>query len=644
MRFVSSTMIVGLLALTFVTSTEAQSLDNAGTDFVCAFMPNTAGGPGQGMEVHLTTSVATMVTVEYPVNTPTFSTTVAVNPGAATIVALPVAAGNGWSQNSVQNNSVSLSSNDEFVAYLINRRDFTSDAAMALPVDTMNTEYIVADYQSVVQGAQFVVFAAFDNTTVTITPTANMVGRPAGVPFNVTLNTGEGYYGEASGPGVTLTGTIVSSDLPVGMSNGSFCANVPTGTAACDHLFEVAQPVASWGDMVVVANLPLRPNGTIYRILASTDNTTVTQDGAVIANLDRGQFFETASLAGDHVFAADAPIYVVQYMTGQNSAGATTGDPAMGNMIPFAQYQTNYTFSTVAANQFSQNFLTMIVMNADVGTAQLDGVPVPAASFSPIGTSGFSVARLPLTDGSHTTASTNPHGITVEGYNGFDSYIFPGGALFQFINPAGDANPPTCNVVLDTTGTSATGTATDPLPSEDVNMNGMLDPGEDLNMNGQIDEDTGVFFVTLDAGSDNIMLTVDPFVPGAGSVNFSVNPHRQHDRRQRRGAHERRRGQRDDVFGNSERRRMLHADRPRADGLSYRWRQRHSPRPRQLGRPSRSDADQHPGHRHSRHSHTSGFPGLRPGRDGQPVVRRERSDQGVFRFEAADRRDAHGHR
>lgn len=254
----------------------------------------------------------------------------------------------------------------------------------------------------------------------------------------------------------------------------------------------------------------------------------MTQDGALIGTINKGQFIETAALTGNHVFAGDKPIYVVQYMTGQGSPGTSNlGDPAMGNMIPPEQYFKSYTFSTVGGTQFAQNHLTVIASNTDVtgGTMLLDGVPIPAASFTAVPTTSFSAATMLLTAGTHTTASTAAgHGITVEGYNSFDSYIYPGGAQFEFINPAGDANPPICSAQTNNGPPPfVTGSATDNRPSEDTNNNGVLDLGEDLNNNGQIDKDTGIFFVALEGGSSNVALTVNPFVPGDDTATYRVD-------------------------------------------------------------------------------------------------------------------------
>lgn len=526
MRFralLTGAMLVGLAA-----PGVAQILDNKGKDFILGWLRATTDNLVPAIEIHLTSEAPTMVTVEYPVNSPTFTTTVAVNPGDITIVSLPstlsTGPANSWVADIVANNCVRAFADEEFVAYIISRVTFTSDAALGLPIDTMNNEYIVMDWSGGFNPSEFLVFAAFDDTDVTITPSSAIIGHPAGVPFTVTLDRGEGYLAYATASSTPLTGSIISSDRPVGVTNGVECANIPnTGTFACDHIMEVAQPVQSWGLHVVGTDLPDRPNGALYRILASEDNTTVTQDGGFLATLNRGEFFDTSFLPGSHEFAGDKPIYVGQFMPGQGTPGATTGDPAQGNVIPCEQYLTDYTFSTIGGSQFAANFLQVYAESADVGALTLDGVPIPAGSFTPVGGSGFSAALIPLVEGTHTTSSPNPHGIAVSGLNAFDSYLYPGGALFQFINATGDANAPTCDIVNDASETFATGTTTDDRPSEDTNGNGVLDPGEDLNGNGLIDEDTGIFFVELSGDAANVALVVDPFVPGDGMATFTVS-------------------------------------------------------------------------------------------------------------------------
>jgi hypothetical protein len=484
----------------------AQSFDNMGTEFVVGFLSNYDASVT--IEIHLTAEQATDVTVEYPFNAPTFSTTVAVTPGSITIVTLPVEASTGWTYGSVSNNAVHAYSDAEFVCYMVNRRDASSDAALALPVDVMNTEYIVITYGGSLlhggDGGEFAIVALYPNTEVTITPTNDLQGGyTAGVPFTVTLGSGEGFLGLSvfgSGPGADLTGTIITSTRPIGVTNGNKCANVPPNVAACDHVFEVAQATQTWGKKIYATNLPNRPTGSIYRIVASSDNTQVLKDGIPLTTLNRGEDFETPYLPGNVIFEGDKPIFVVQFMAGDDSPGATFGDPAMANLAPSEQYLSNYTFSTVGGGQFAQNFLSVIARNSDVGFLTLDGTPIDAVLYSAIGTTDYSAVVVALTGGTHTTSSpSDPHGITVEGYNNYDSYIFPGGAMFVFIPPeVGDTTEPVCEISIGEC--IAYGTATD--------------VGDSI---------TGIHSVFLEAGSVNLQIVVDPFIPGDLSVSYSVS-------------------------------------------------------------------------------------------------------------------------
>lgn len=513
--------LITSFCFTFSTNSLAQQVDNKGTEFIISF---TANFDGTGnVELHLTGDIPTEVTINYPMNSPTFIATENIIPGTVTIVQIPIAANNNSNfPDTIQDNAIHATAANEFVVYTVNRRPQSSDAALALPVDTMNTRYLVSSFNPRARGSQFAVYASQDNTEVTINPVNNMVGRPANIPFMITLNRGQVYYGRSeatTGANGSLMGTSIIATRPVGVTNGNVCTHVPDNITACDHIYEVAQPVQSWGLSASAANLPNRPNGTIYRILASEDNTTVTLNGVVEGTINSREFIQTDPLNGNVHFSANNPIFVTQYMTGQSYPGATLGDPAMGNMIPSEQYLADYTFSTVGGSQFAQNFVTVIAANSDVGSLLLDGAPIPASDYSPVPGVPFSAAVIELSQGTHTTSSNTPHGITVQGYNNFDSYIYPGGALFAFINAAGDPFPPVCEISYS--GDLASGNVRDNANDEDTNGNGVLDQGEDINGNSVLDADTGVFFVNLVA-SDNVNVVINPFSPGDGSVDITA--------------------------------------------------------------------------------------------------------------------------
>ncbi|OQY45468.1 MAG: hypothetical protein B6247_28980, partial [Candidatus Parabeggiatoa sp. nov. 2] len=179
-------------------------------------------------------------------------------------------------------------------------------------------------------------------------------------------------------------------------------------------------PVSAWGTKALVSDLP---NGAQYRILAAEDDTSVSQDGSPVSRLAAGKFHFTGTLSGNHVFEADKPILVAAFMEG----GGGMGDPAMGSLVPPEQFLNRYTFSTIGGGLFSRHHLQVIVDNTETGTITLDGSPIGAGKFVAIGGTGYSVATIPLPEGSHNTASNLGHGIFVIGLANFNSYLYPGG-------------------------------------------------------------------------------------------------------------------------------------------------------------------------------------------------------------------------
>jgi len=410
-----------------------QTIDNIGNDFIIGMLPNFDAG--NTIELHLTSNLNTTVTVDYPINNPTFTTSVSVVPGEITIVEVPNSS-SVWNEGTVQNNAIRASSSEDFVMYAINRRPFSTDAAINLPVNVLGTDYVITSYTPAqTRGSVFSVVAAFDNTEVTIIPKNNLTGGfSAGEEFTITLNRGEGFLGSSS---TDLTGTLISSSQPVSVTNGNRCVLVPPGTTACDHIFQVAHPLFSWTSETIAAPLPDRPNGSRYRVLAGADNTTIQVNGTTVATLNKGEFYETATVTGPQRFIANNPIFATQYMTGQTGSGTNLGDPAMGSLIPTEQFLSAYTFSTVGGGQFERHWLNIVAHNDDInnGTVLLDDSVIPFDVFTAISGTNFSYAQIRLSEGTHTTVSgSNPHGIYVIGLADFDSYIYPGGAGISDFN------------------------------------------------------------------------------------------------------------------------------------------------------------------------------------------------------------------
>jgi hypothetical protein len=170
--------------------------------------------------------------------------------------------------------------------------------------------------------------------------------------------------------------------------------------------------------------LATRTGADTFRIIASDNGTTVTTNGVVLAVLNRGQFKEFR-LRTRSLVSADKPVLLAQY-SNSSTFDNVTSDPFMMLIPPFEQFLASYTITTPASG-FSINYVNIVAPASAVGSLTLDGVPVAAGLFQPIGASGYSGAQVPVSLGSHTLSSPLPFGLFSYGYDSFDSYGYPGG-------------------------------------------------------------------------------------------------------------------------------------------------------------------------------------------------------------------------
>jgi hypothetical protein len=328
---------------------------------------------------------------------------------------------------------------------------YTNDASLLLPTNAWRNEYYTASWEFVgvaptSNPSEMAVTATQDNTMVTINTRANTLaggGAPAftaGTPQTVMLNAG-GVLEITSRDG-DLTGSYVTSDKPVQVIGGHYCADVPSTAGYCDHLEESMFPVATLGAKYVVEApaVTTSPNGKIQyvRIIGTTANTTLTFDPpqpgvqTVIAN--PGDFIEIPDTVASFQVTADHKIMVAQYMEGSSTTADNTGDPSLALAVPVEQYRMQYLFDS--PTNYTTNYVDVVAPMGDVVT--LDGTT--KVNFTPIGGSNtWGLARVvpldngPGGDGRHSIVGTMPFGIQVYGYGQDTSYWYPGGLNLQTI-------------------------------------------------------------------------------------------------------------------------------------------------------------------------------------------------------------------
>jgi len=123
---------------------------------------------------------------------------------------------------------------------------YMSEGFMAMPSANVGNNYVVVAYptqamqqEGVSYGSgRFSIVAVADNTTATITPSVDCGSHLAGVPFTVTLSTGQAYELMEPTVGSDLTGTTITSDNNVVVFGGAQGAYVPIGAPQANPLTE----------------------------------------------------------------------------------------------------------------------------------------------------------------------------------------------------------------------------------------------------------------------------------------------------------------------------------------------------------------------------------------------------------------------
>lgn len=214
--------------------------------------------------------------------------------------------------------------------------------------------------------------------------------------------------------------------------------NVPNNFNYCDHLIDQMPPTSAWGREFVTMPLASRQGGDTFRFLASANDTRVTVNGQLLATLQRGEFHEEIIDVPMRIIS-NQPILVVQYSNGNafDLDENPNGDPFMMLIPPFEQFLGGYTLTTPSEG-FSENFINVVVATNAVGTVFLDGARIPSGTFSPIGDSGFSGARVPIALGTHNLSGSSPFGAFIYGFGDDDSYGYPGGQSLSPVAMAED--------------------------------------------------------------------------------------------------------------------------------------------------------------------------------------------------------------
>ncbi len=424
---------------------------NKGQDFWLTFPGNYAPDPDNPL--HLRLYIAGPRTTTGTVEIPGlgFITNFVITVPERVIIELPKEADLGDANDEIQNNGIHVTASAEVAVFGMSRVRWTTDGYLGLPAEVLGKSYLIQAFGNVhsnappLNGTQFGLVACDDDTKVTVIPSVNTTGHPKGVAYSFTLNRGETYQlRNTNAEPRDLSGTFVAADKPIAAFGSHRCANIPDETVwFCDYIVEQLLPEERGSGNFVAMPLKTRTGGDIYRMYALQDNTQVFVNGPLVATLNRGEFHQMKINGPAHIFC-EGRMHVMQYSTSSDFDLVTDSDPFSIELPGIEMFRTEYEIC-VPESGFLSHFINVMVPSGAIGSVLLDSVAIPAGSYVPIATSGYSGASVAVTPGRHDLTSGGasggkfPFGAIVYGWAEYDSYGYPAGMFFS------DKHPPTVN-------------------------------------------------------------------------------------------------------------------------------------------------------------------------------------------------------
>jgi gliding motility-associated-like protein len=433
----------------------AQDLSNKGKDFWIGYgnhvrMFNSSQG-AEKMELYITSDVST--TGQVTISSIGFSQSFTVTANQITTISIPRTAA--LTNDGLYDHGIHVTANSPVVVYSFIFVSAISGATVCLPTNTLGRDYYSVNYTQISNDPEshsyfFVIAADTGTTSVEITPSAlTSGGKPAGVPFLVSLKQGQVYQvlGSTSGnSGVDLTGSRIrsintgSGCKRIAVYSGSGKISVGCNGSTADNVYQQMYPTSTWGKKYIT--VPSLINSyNFYRIVKSDPSATVKLNGVQIApgSFTNNFFYEFAS-SSTNVIESDQPIMVAQYFTSQNCSGNNRpGDPEMIFLNPVEQTISDVTLNSMqpANINVNEHYLNVVLKNdaAAISSFKIDGAPY--SSFKPIsGDASYAYAQVRTTAGTHHISCDTGFNIIAYGFGNVESYGYSGGTnlkdLYQF--------------------------------------------------------------------------------------------------------------------------------------------------------------------------------------------------------------------
>lgn len=346
--------------------------------------------------------------------------------------------------------AILVQASDEILVYGVNKEEYSNDAFLVYPTDTVGREYYTVSYWPPHIKTQFAIVGVYDDTFVSILLPSSKNGTQyplfqydgktwhTGDTLNLTMDRYDTVQFQSK---EELTGTHIVSNRRVSVFSGNVRTNVITGKSR-DHLAVQLPPVVSWGRKYITVPIPGRSAYDLFRFVASEDNTEVLVDGKRIFLAKAGDFKQERINSDTYAYVeANKPILTVQIALSQMNE-SDRADPTMIVYPSIEQYGSNYSFATTKYSLGSyDNYFTIIIENQRkdglyFNSKKLD-VAAQNASWMPIPNTNHVATQFLIPEGAHNIYHEDPE-MTFAGFlygsQDRESYGFAIGMRLSKIN------------------------------------------------------------------------------------------------------------------------------------------------------------------------------------------------------------------
>lgn len=388
----------------------SQNHTSKGKEFWLAYMENLTlafnGPPYFSIVVSSETNTQGVIQVPATGYTQSFS----VNAMQATEVYLPQAIYYPQGDEDISNTGIKITTDDSVNIYAYHYRAFFSEATLLVPESELTSSYLIIsqrdDQTPSVTPSEFVVMATTDSTTISITPSVfTLSARPAGVPFTITLNTGQTFLLQSLDELTGSTVVCTDSTKKIAVFGGAREANIHcTSGGANSHVYDMIYNASLGTKFIVVPGYDL--GGDMIKIISQWDSNYVNIDnGNSIFMAHKGDYIDTFISSASYV-VSEKQIAIAQFTENRDCNTSLTGDPNMVLLTPADRMKYSANFKSIEGHPQSltiynpNHFVNIVVDALHMNDVYLDSVQL--TGFSNINANpAYAYLALPISIGMH---------------------------------------------------------------------------------------------------------------------------------------------------------------------------------------------------------------------------------------------------